>query len=64
MDYEIAFSREDDGRWIATIEALPGVLAYGATKDEARCNVLVLALQVVAELIATDHRAPDVICFI
>jgi predicted RNase H-like HicB family nuclease len=36
MDYEIEFEVEDDGRWIADIPALPGVMAYGATKHEAQ----------------------------
>jgi hypothetical protein len=34
----IDFEREEDGRWIAEIEALPGVMAYGATRAEARPN--------------------------
>ena len=35
MEFEIVFDREEDGRWIAEIESLPGVLAYGATRAEA-----------------------------
>jgi predicted RNase H-like HicB family nuclease len=49
MDFEIVFDREDDGRWIAEIERLPGVLAYGATWSEARFKVRALALLVIAE---------------
>lgn len=49
MDFEIVFEREDDGRWIAEIESLPGVLAYGDTPSEARLRVKALALLVIAE---------------
>jgi predicted RNase H-like HicB family nuclease len=49
MEFEIAFDREEDGRWIAEIESLQGVLAYGATRVEARSKVEALALRVVAD---------------
>ncbi len=49
MEFEIVFDREEDGRWIAEIASLPGVLAYGVTRMEARLNVEALALCVVAE---------------
>ena len=45
----IEFKRELDGRWIAGIAELPGVLAYGETKDEARARVEALALRVLAD---------------
>ncbi len=32
----IEFEQEDDGRWLAEISALPGVMAYGATREEAQ----------------------------
>ena len=35
MNFTIEFEREDDGRWIAEIAELPGVMTYGATKAEA-----------------------------
>ena len=35
MNFKIEFDREDDGRWIAEISELPGVMAYGATQAEA-----------------------------
>jgi predicted RNase H-like HicB family nuclease len=44
MDFEIVFDREDDGRWIAAIETLPGVLAYGKSRLEAQYKVEALAL--------------------
>lgn len=51
MKYNIQFEQEHDGRWIAEVPDLPGVLAYGETKDEALAKVEALALRVVAEKI-------------
>ncbi len=42
----IEFEQEDDGRWIAEIPALPGVVAYGATQNEAKAKVEALALRI------------------
>jgi predicted RNase H-like HicB family nuclease len=47
--FTIEIEREADGRWIAEIPALPGVLAYGATREEAVAGVKALALRVLAE---------------
>jgi len=47
MDYQIEFEREDDGRWIAEIVSLPGVMAYGTTKQEAQSKVQAIALRVI-----------------
>jgi len=55
MEFEIIFDREEDGRWIAEIEALPGVLAYGATKLEAQSRVEALALRVIADRIESEQ---------
>ena len=45
----IETEREVDGRWIADVPELPGVMAYGSTRDEAIAQVEVLALRVLAE---------------
>jgi len=63
MEFEIVFDREVDGRWIAEIEALPEVLAYGATQVEARSKVEALALRVVADHIKIDQSDPDQVRF-
>lgn len=63
MDFEIVFDREEDGRWIAEIETLPGVLAYGATRTEARSKAEALALRVIADRIEVDQSAPDQVRF-
>lgn len=47
MRYEIDFEQEDDGRWIAEIQALPGVMVYGDSKEEAASKVEALALRVI-----------------
>lgn len=45
----VEIEQEADGRWIAEVAELPGVLAYGATPEEARAKVQALALRVVAD---------------
>ncbi len=47
--FTIQHEQEEDGRWIAEVPELPGVLAYGATADEAMAKAEVLALRVLAE---------------
>ena len=49
QEFPIEFELEIDGRWIAEVVALPGVLAYGVTQQEARWKAEVLARQVIAE---------------
>lgn len=46
MNLQIEIEREDDGRWIAEVEDLAGVLVYGETRDEALQKVKTLALQI------------------
>jgi predicted RNase H-like HicB family nuclease len=46
MNFAIQLDQEDDGRWIAEIEELPGVLAYGTTAEEATASVEALASRV------------------
>ena len=50
----IETEREVDGRWIAEVPELAGVMAYGGTRDEAIAHVEVLALRVLAENIKGD----------
>ena len=49
MIFEIEIDREDDGRWIAEVPDLSGVLSYGRTRDEAVARVQALALRVIAD---------------
>jgi predicted RNase H-like HicB family nuclease len=55
MQFHIEFEQEDDGRWIAEIHELPGVIAYGATKKEAESKVEQLALRVVADKLKREN---------
>jgi predicted RNase H-like HicB family nuclease len=51
MKFTYEFEQEADGRWIAEIPELPGVMAYGATRDEAWDKVTALGMKVLAEQI-------------
>jgi len=52
----IEIEREDDGRWLGEVPALPGVMAYGSSEAEARAKVSALALRVIADRI--EHGEP------
>ena len=49
MNYTLECELEDDGRWLAEVLELPGVLAYGNSKEQAMARAEALALQVIAE---------------
>ena len=51
MKYSVEFEQEEDGRWIAEVPDLPGVMVYGATREEAFRGVEALALRVLADRI-------------
>lgn len=55
---KIEIEREEDGRWIAEVPDLPGVLVYGATEVEARNRAAVLALRVIADRIEAGEPVP------
>ena len=57
MHLQIEIDREEDGRHIAEIPSLPGVLAYGATREEAEARVEALALRVIADRIERENRS-------
>jgi predicted RNase H-like HicB family nuclease len=59
MKFTIEHEREDDGRWLAEVPELPGVLAYGATADEAMAKAEVLALRVLAERLESNETGPQ-----
>jgi predicted RNase H-like HicB family nuclease len=54
----IESEREEDGRWIAEVPALPGVLTYGTTEVEARARVKALALRVIADRLDNGEPLP------
>ncbi len=49
MRFEVELERQDDGHWIAEVQGLPGVMVYGATREEALRAVEALALRVLAD---------------
>ena len=51
--------REEDGRWIAEVIGLPGVLAYGQTRAEALVRVEALALRVLADRLEHGETVPE-----
>jgi len=61
MTLDIEIEREEDGRWIAEVPELPGVVAYGATEAEARARVQALALRVVADRLEHGEVSPDLL---
>jgi len=49
LELTVEFDREEDGRWMATVPALSGVMVYGDTREDARRRVHALALHVLAD---------------
>jgi predicted RNase H-like HicB family nuclease len=61
--FAIEFEVETDGRWIAEIPELPGVMVYGATRAEAKAKVEALALRVLADRIEAESLDISTISF-
>jgi len=61
MNFTIEFDQEEDGRWLAEVIDLPGVLVYGQTREEAAARVQALALRVVAERIEHGESVPELV---
>jgi predicted RNase H-like HicB family nuclease len=59
MNFTIEHEREEDGRWIAEVPELPGVLAYGITREEAMVKAEALALRVLAERLENNETGPQ-----
>jgi len=55
----IVVGREEDGRWWADIESMPGVMAYGSSREAAIAAVRALALRVAAECIDHGEAIPE-----
>ncbi len=59
--YRIELEQEEDGRWIAEVLELPGVMTYGSSSDEARAKVQALALRVVADQLEHGEAGLDLL---
>ncbi len=56
---KIEIDREDDGRWIAEVPDLPGVMVYGRSREEAISKVKALALRVLADRLDNGEEIPE-----
>jgi predicted RNase H-like HicB family nuclease len=61
MTFLVEIEQEEDGRWIAEVIDLPGVLAYGRTLEGAKAKVQALALRVVADRLEHGEAGPDLL---
>jgi len=59
MHVRIEIEREKDGRWIAEVPDLPGVMAYGKTRARALAKVKALALRVIADRLDHGETIPE-----
>ena len=56
---KIEIEREEDGRWMAEIPELPGVMAYGVTRNQAIAKAEALALRVMADRLEHEEEIPE-----
>src|SRR5208282_1525478 len=56
---KVETEREEDGRWIAEVAALPGVMTYGATRAEAVSKAEALALRALADRVEHGEAVPE-----
>lgn len=63
VNLTLEFDREADGRWIAEVPELPGVMVYGNTREDAWAGAQVMALRVVADLIEHREALPTELTF-
>jgi predicted RNase H-like HicB family nuclease len=61
MNLKIELEREDDGRWLAEVPELPGVMSYGKDRGDALAQVQALALRVLADRLEHGEAAPDLL---
>ena len=59
MRFTMELDRESDGRWIAEIPDLPGVMVYGTSRDEALAQAKALALRVIADRLEHGDGLPE-----
>ena len=58
MPFTIEVEQEEDERWLTEVPALPGVLAYGRTREQAIARAQVLALRVLADRLEHGESVP------
>jgi len=61
MRLSVDIEREDDGRWLAEVPELAGVMVYGQTREEAIARAKALALRVLADRLEHGEEVPEVV---
>jgi predicted RNase H-like HicB family nuclease len=61
ITFKIEVEQEEDGRWLAEVLELPGVLAYGQSQEAAVSKVQALALRVIAERLEHGEAGPQLL---
>lgn len=61
MTFSIEIEQEADGRWVAEVATLPGVMTYGMTQVDALARVQALALRVLAERLEHGEAVPELL---
>ena len=61
ITFSVESEQETDGRWLAEVVELPGVLAYGTRQEEAVSRVQALALRVIAERLEHGEAGPELL---
>jgi predicted RNase H-like HicB family nuclease len=59
MKFTVESEQEEDGRWLAEVKELPGVLTYGKDPDEAASRAQALALRVIADRLENGETSPS-----
>ena len=59
MTFTIEYEQEEDGRWLAEVKEMPGVIAYGEDPDEAVAHAQILALKAVIQRIEHGDQIPE-----
>ena len=59
-EFKVEIEREEDGRWICEVTDLPGVLAYGSSRDEAVSKGKALAFRVLADRLEHGEAIPEI----
>lgn len=58
MTFTVEYEQEEDGRWLAEVKEIPGVLTYGKDPDDAVARAQALALRVVADRLENGEAVP------
>lgn len=56
----VELEKEEDGRWLGEVPDLPGVMAYGQSREEAIRHVEALALRVLADRLENGEKIPEI----